>query len=103
MKYVGAMTALGTGTNPQNQDAIREAGGMPLLVGLLPGGPDSKVTCEAMVALRHLTFENTTNCNALREAGGITWIVALLQAGPEHQVVTDAVITLTQISYIEYW
>jgi hypothetical protein len=97
MKYVGAMTALGTGTNPQNQDAIREAGGMPLLVGLLPGGPDSKVTCEAMIALRYLTFENPTNSNALREAGGITWMVALLQAGPEHPVVTDAVITLTQI------
>ena len=68
MKYTAAITSLAIGTNGENQDAIREAGGIPLLVGLLPNGPDSKTTCDAIAALRHLTYGNTPNCNSLREA-----------------------------------
>jgi hypothetical protein len=83
----------------ENQDAIREAGGIQLLVNSLSGGPDSKITGEVVQAIRAVTCNNVTNCNALREAGGVTWMVSLLQAGPEHQAATDAAATLTQITF----
>jgi hypothetical protein len=97
LKHIAALTNMALGSHPDNQRALREAGAVPILVSLLNGGPDSKVTCEALVGLRHLTYNNPMNCNALREAGGITWLVTLLQAGADHAASVDAAATLTQI------
>ena len=97
-KYISAITNLAMGTNLDNQDAIREAGGIPLLVSLLPYGPDSKHTGDVVSALRSLTHENSSNCDALREAGGVPWMVSMLQTGPSHPAATDAAATLTHIA-----
>ena len=82
MKYTAAITSLALAQTaktrmPSGRPGIPSAGRSP------PNGPDSKTTCDAIAALRHLTYGNTPNCNSLREASGIHWIVSLLQAGPD--------------------
>jgi hypothetical protein len=69
-----------------------------VLVDLLSGGPDSKVACDALQAMRCLTLNNIPICSALRESGAIPVLVALLQTGPEHQAARDACATLAQMS-----
>ena len=62
--------------NAANQDRIREAGGIPLLVTLLAGGSGP----AAAGALWNLAENNASNQDAIREAGGIPPLVALLAA-----------------------
>ena len=67
-----------------NQDAIREAGGVPLLVRQLsrPGtsadAPD--LAGHVAGALWSLASNNTSNQHAVREAGGVGALIALLES-----------------------
>mmetsp|Transcript_25237 Transcript_25237/g.70594 ORF Transcript_25237/g.70594 Transcript_25237/m.70594 type:complete len:1463 (-) Transcript_25237:203-4591(-) len=68
-----------------NREAIRTAGGIPLLVTLLQCGPEAEVTLCAVDALRHVVA-TPANAKALLMAGGVAPLLHLLQAGPDHEV-----------------
>ena len=83
-----AAGALWNLSNATNEDAIREAGGIPPLVALL-GAADSEAAGEAAGALMSLSV-NVTNMDAIREAGGIAPLVALLGAGADSEAAGNA-------------
>ena len=56
--------------NPANRDAVRESGGVPVLVGLARDGTDGQ-KASAAGALRSLTIGNPANRDAMRESGGV--------------------------------
>ena len=64
-----------------NQDAIREAGGVPRLVAQLryPGRPDApELAGHTAGALWSLASSNPKNQHAVREAGGVAALIDLL-------------------------
>ena len=82
---------------------IREIGGIPLLVALLPVAPscddlDSEAPTFAADALATLAFENKINCDSIREAGGIPLLVELLKLGHEYLAAINAGWALMYIS-----
>lgn len=82
----GALWSLAA-NNMANQEAIRSAGGICLLVGLL-SAPSDATARHAAGALRNLAADNPTNKKEIREQGGVPSLVALLHAGHMSQVVT---------------
>ena len=76
----GALANLASNTTAE-QDAIREAGGIPPLVALLHGGEGAAAAQHAAGALWNLAAGNTTNQDVIREAGGIPPLIALLRPG----------------------
>ena len=63
-------------TEEATWDAVREVGGIDMLVALLKLGP-CRASTQAAAALTHLAH-STTNRDAIREAGGIGSLVLLL-------------------------
>ena len=64
-------------TNEANRDAIREAGAIPLLLGLLDQGAP-KAEEDAAGALWNLTEHSSANCAALLEASGVRFLLGLI-------------------------
>ena len=60
-------------------DAIREAGGIPLLLTVLEDGAGDDGVEHASGALAHLLMQRAANREALYAAGGVPLLVALLQ------------------------
>ena len=59
-------------THPENQDSIREFGGVPLTCGAMARFPDdAEVAVGASIALANLAANNPANRDAIREAGGV--------------------------------
>ena len=85
--------------NESNKEAIREAGGIPLLVTLLTEGAESETVGSAASALRNLTCGSDSNRKAIREAGGIPALVALLRE--ETAVATSAVGALGNLAHLD--
>ena len=84
--------------NDSNKEAIREAGGIPLLVTLLTEGAESETVGNAANALRNLTCGSDSNREAIREAGGIPALVALLRQ--ETSLATNAVGALGNLAHL---
>ena len=66
-----------------NDDLIREAGAIPLLLTLLIGGPASDVAAHVAWALGNLAYGDATGVAAIIEAGAIPTLAAMLSGGPE--------------------
>ena len=66
-----------------NDDLIREAGAIPLLLTLLIGGPASGVAAHVARALGNLAYGDATGVAAIIEAGAIPTLAAMLSGGPE--------------------
>lgn len=79
------------------QDAIRKAGGIQKLVGLLSAGPDAEATHRALLALRILTDKEADRVTILK-AGGIPLLVGLLAAGPDSEVTEYAAAALGNLA-----
>lgn len=77
--------------NKENQDAIRQAGGVEPLVLLLQGGQDRRAIKNASWALANLAKSNADNKAAIREAKGIQGMVKLLAANPDDKEVVKEV------------
>ena len=72
--------------NVINQDAIREAGGIPPLVALLAAGADNEAAMNAAGALRNLAAGTVALENAVLEAGAIPRLVTQLHINHEGSV-----------------
>lgn len=81
----GALANLASNTTA-DQDAIREAGGIPPLVWLLSAGASSVAAQHAAGALWNLAAGNQANQDAIREAGGLRLLVPLLEMGASSEV-----------------
>ena len=68
-------------TSSQNEDAIREEGGIQALIHVLQGG-NNKAQASAASALWHLA-ESSSNRGVICEAGGIEALIRLLWDGDE--------------------
>ena len=66
--------------NEENQDAIRQAGGVPRLVAQLQNPGTSAVAGHAAGALWSLAANNPSNQHAVRESGGVTSLIDLAHA-----------------------
>jgi hypothetical protein len=66
-----------------NDDLIREAGAIPMLLTLLTGGPASDVAANVAWALGNLAYGDATGVAAIMEAGAIPTLAAMLSGGPE--------------------
>ena len=75
--------------NPANRDAMRNAGGIGVLVGLARDGTDAQKE-NAAGALRSCAVDNPANRDAVRDAGGIGVLVGLARDGTEAQKVPAA-------------
>lgn len=75
----------------ENQDAIRQAGGIEPLVSLLQGGQEKRAIKNASWALANLAKSNSDNKAAIREAKGIQGMVKLLAANPDDKEVVKEV------------
>eukprot|EP00195_Chlamydomonas_chlamydogama_P007839 CAMPEP_0202892162 /NCGR_PEP_ID=MMETSP1392-20130828/1958_1 /ASSEMBLY_ACC=CAM_ASM_000868 /TAXON_ID=225041 /ORGANISM="Chlamydomonas chlamydogama, Strain SAG 11-48b" /LENGTH=551 /DNA_ID=CAMNT_0049576045 /DNA_START=219 /DNA_END=1874 /DNA_ORIENTATION=+ len=82
-------------THPLAQDAIREAGGLPLLVDLAArGGPASTTTAQAVAILQALALDPAAK-EAIGSAGGVEVLLDIIRAAPvKSQVHGDAVTAL---------
>ena len=72
--------------DPAQKDAIREAGGVEVLMTLMrdeSGTVDEK--CNAAIALAKLADGNAENKEAIRDAGGVTPLVTLARDGIKKQ------------------
>jgi hypothetical protein len=67
-----------------NQDAVRESGGIPVLVGLAKDGTEAQKE-NAAGALLSLTAGNLANQDAIHESGGIPVLAGLAKDGTEAQ------------------
>ena len=70
--------------NPANKDAVRDAGGIGVLVGLARDGTDAQKEYAAD-ALVNCAFNNPANRDAVRDAGGIGVLVGLARDGTDAQ------------------
>ena len=89
-----------THNNQLNQDAIKEAGGIPPLIKLLSQGPASNAASRAADALGGLA-RNTHRANQveIREQQGIEKLVWLLQADPIGEAATKAAGALKHLAF----
>jgi hypothetical protein len=69
---------------PANQDAVRECGGIPVLIGLAADGTEDQKTYAAG-ALLNLTDDNVANCGAVRESGGVAVMTRMVADGTVKQ------------------
>ena len=99
-----------THNNEKNQDAIRDADGVRLLIGLLShrapcesspsGSGPSSVASRAADALGGLARNShRANQNAIRDAGGIEQLVALLYEQPIGEAATKAAGALKHLAF----
>ena len=70
--------------NPANRDAVRESGGISVLVGLARDGTDAQKESAAS-ALGSLALNNPANGDAVRESGGVPVLVGLARDGTDAQ------------------
>jgi len=64
--------------NTQNQDSVRECGGVAALVALLAPGGSAGVHARAAAALGHQCFSNIQNQDSMRVCSGVAALVGLL-------------------------
>lgn len=69
-----------------HREAIREAGGLNLLIPLLGAGDHKKMTEHAARAILNLLVSNQENRDRLREKKGVPHLVRLLRAGADQSV-----------------
>ena len=97
-----------------NDDRIREAGAIPLLVGLLTGGAtlgpvagpllvamgglEAEAAGHAATALANLGHSNKANSVAIGGAGAIPPLVALLSGGPKSKAAAEAAGALASLA-----
>ena len=80
---------------PPHADLIREAGGIPALVALIPSADGdeellrTRAATEAAGALWSLLHDNEENRKALREANGIPALVKMLMHGGRTSACAD--------------
>jgi hypothetical protein len=67
-----------------NQVAVRECGGIPVLIGLADDGTEDQKTYAAG-ALLNLTGDNVANCEAVRESGGVEVLTRMVADGTVKQ------------------
>ena len=79
-----------------NQDAVRECGGIPVLIGLADDGTEDQKTYAAG-ALLNLTDDNVTNCDAVRESGGAAVLTRMVADG----TVTQKAIATAALENVE--
>ena len=80
-------------------DEMREAGGIPLLVGLLNRvWMPSEAVMNALKALSKLAETGMVNKNAICESGGVAPLVALLQGGAESEAAASAAEALMKLT-----
>jgi hypothetical protein len=70
--------------NPANHDAVRECGGIPVLIGLADDGTDDQKTYAAG-ALLNLTDANVANCDTVRESDGVAVLTRMVADGTVKQ------------------
>jgi hypothetical protein len=80
--HVGTLQILAS-NNPANQDAVRECGGIPVLIGLADVGTDDQRTYAA--GALNLTDDNVANCDAVRESGGVAVLTRMVTYGTVKQ------------------
>lgn len=67
--------------NQRNREAIRNAGGVQALLGLLSGDSSVQCNCEAAHALRNLAYCDAISKRAIHQAGGISKLLLLVEHG----------------------
>lgn len=83
--------------NPRNQNAIKNANGIPALISLLSPAKNLLIKQNAAIALAHLA-ESRINQEAIRDANGIPALITLLSPTENLRIRRSAAIALTYLA-----